>query len=180
VLVNMVLDFDLSVPPPSAFPPPWKWRNHHDFSDEELIGVIHATYENSLDCPLLKGLRSGEDIIAAHKSSGKYTPNAWWLADTPDGEPAGCLLVNDQPREKAANIVYLGVTTPHRGKGLGRKMTQHAIAITRRRNLLSLTLAVDSQNIYAVNIYESEGFVKTTQRIAHVFTGQTPKSRSSP
>jgi len=166
-LVDMRLDFDLSVPAPQAEPPPWRWRDYEHFNEAQLGEVILATYEQSLDCPLLKGLRTGEEIVASHRTTGVFCPGAWWIVDTPTGAPAGCLLVNDIVDERTANVVYLGVVPACRGKGLAAAMLQHAQSIARARGKLALTLAVDTRNTYAHTVYVREGFVHVARRGAY-------------
>ena len=167
-LIDMRLDFDLSVPPPPPEPTPWRWRDYEHFTEAQLGDAILATYEQSLDCPLLKGLRSGADIVAGHRTTGVFSPTTWWIVDAPDGGPAGCLLVNDVANERIANIVYLGVLPASRGLGLGRTMLRHAQSVARQRDKLALTLAVDTRNTYAHNTYLREGFVQTFRRTVYV------------
>ena len=72
------------------------WRNYAELAEEELAEVIRRTYEGSLDCPGLSGVRKIEDVVAGHKASGMFCPQAWWLIER-DSSPAGCIIVNDSP-----------------------------------------------------------------------------------
>lgn len=145
------------------------WRSYGEFTEEELSRVIAASYGGSLDCPRLAGLRTMHDVIAAHKRSGKFTPESWWLVHLAGGghSPAGCVLVNDVD-VTTAELVYLGVVPACRGRGLGAAMVQGAAAQVRRRGTQAMTLAVDVENIYARRIYERLGFVETQRRLAHM------------
>jgi len=166
--IDMRCDFDLSIPPPHAEPPPWRWRDYSHFTETQLAEVILATYEQSLDCPMLKGLRSGAEIVAGHRATGVFCPSTWWLVETPEGNSAGCLLMNDVTNEAAANIVYLGVVPACRGRRLATAMLQHAKSVARKRGKLALTLSVDTRNTYALNAYLSSGFVHVSRRVIHV------------
>ncbi|MCK4601123.1 MAG: GNAT family N-acetyltransferase, partial [Phycisphaerae bacterium] len=156
-----------SVPAPPAEPPPWQWRDYEHFTEAQLGEVILATYEQSLDCPLLKGLRTGEEIVAGHRTTGVFCPGAWWIVDTSDGAPAGCILANDVADERTVNVVYLGVVPACRGQGLAAAMLQHARSIARARGKLALTLAVDTRNTYAHRVYVRAGFVPVARRGAY-------------
>ncbi len=167
-LADMRLDFDLSSPAPEACPSPWQWRDHDHFTRRQLGQVILASYEQSLDCPLLKGLRTSAQVIAGHRATGVFSPTTWYLAGAADGTPAGCVLMNDVTAERAASIVYLGVVPEFRRQGLATAMVTHAQAIARSRHQLALTLAVDTRNTHARQAYLQAGFVQTVGRCVYI------------
>ncbi len=144
-----------------------RWRWAEQFSPEELGQVIAATYEGSLDCPMLTGVRSIDDVIACHKSSGVFRPQSWWLVDV-DGTAAGCVLMNDSATRNSAEIIYLGVIPRFRGQGIGRRMLRHAAHDARARRLECIDLAVDDQNVFAMRVYVSEGYRVTRRQWAYV------------
>lgn len=141
------------------------WRFHGQFDDAHLAGVIESTYAQSLDCPMLYGRRKMKDIIAGHKAAGLFCPQQWHVVYRND-EPAGCVLVNDVPEHRGAEIVYLGVCPAHRGRGIAATLLQRANAEAHRRGRQWLTLAVDANNRYAKNVYISEGFREIDRRVA--------------
>jgi len=157
---------------------PWRFRSAESFAEDELGKVIVATYEGSLDCPALRGLRSADDIIAAHKANGVFTPATWWIAARHD-DPAGCILVNDHSIDPVAVVVYLGVLEAHRGQGLARAMIRRAAAVAQQRRRAGLTLAVDDRNHFAKNVYVSEGFYEIERRIAFLITPRALKKQAS-
>jgi GNAT superfamily N-acetyltransferase len=150
-----------------------RWRSAEQFSQDELGRVIAATYEGSLDCPMLAGVRSIDDVITCHKASGVFRPQSWWLVDV-DGAAAGCVLINDSATGSFAEIVYLGVIPHFRGRGIGRRMLRHAADDARARRLESIDLAVDDQNIYALRAYTSEGYRVTRRQWAYVMLHEGP------
>ena len=160
-LIYMGLDLPASQPPSAR--PELPLRRYGQFSEEELGEVILATYRQSLDCPVLLGLRTADEIIASHKASGLFRPEGWWIADAA-GSSAGCVLVNDRPMEDAVEVVYLGVRPEHRGKGLARSMLLLAAEETARRGLRRVLLAADAGNAPAVRLYERMGFLPTHRR----------------
>ncbi|MHC4982397.1 MAG: GNAT family N-acetyltransferase [Planctomycetota bacterium] len=151
------------------------WRSYREYGEDELAQVIAATYEGSLDCPRLTGVRSMADVIAAHKTSGRFSPASWWLVGPAGGEgqgsAAGCILVNDID-PLTAELVYMGVVPACRGRGFGEAMVQGAGRRVAGRGIKTLTAAVDAQNVYARRLYASQGFVETHRRLAYVMLAQ--------
>lgn len=144
----------------------YTWRSYGEFDDEELAQVIAATYERSLDCPALAGVRKMSDVIATHRSCGLFTPESWWILEQ-DRRAAGCILVNDYPSTLVADVVYLGVTAPFRGRGLGRLMLRRTGRQAMERGYSTMTLAVDAGNSYAMQAYREEQFIETGRRMAY-------------
>jgi ribosomal protein S18 acetylase RimI-like enzyme len=142
------------------------WRAHGDFDDDELAQVIGATYERSLDCPALAGVRKLTDIVATHRSCGVFRPESWWVLEQ-GGKAAGCILVNDYPSNLVADVVYLGVTVPFRGRGLSRLMLHRTGRQAIERGYSTMTLAVDAANPPALRVYEKECFYETARRLAY-------------
>ncbi len=145
-----------------------QWRSFGQFTEQELGEMIRATYVDSLDCPQLAGLRSMDDVIAAHKVSGTFCPDSWWIVHR-DGQPAGCILVNDSRSGGASDIVYMGVHWQHRRSGLAAAMLEHAALDAARRGRQSLTLAVDLRNQPALRVYRRMGFEGSESRLAYAF-----------
>jgi len=141
------------------------WRDRRRYGDDELGAVIAATYEHSMDCPGLAGLRDVSDVIAGHKATGQFRPESWWIVEL-DGKPAGCMLVNDIPISLTSEVVYLGVTPGFRRRGLARRMLRLAAADAAARGMAWLSLAVDDRNAVAKALYLSEGFRRTDSRLA--------------
>ena len=147
-----------------------QWRTHGEFDDAELAALIEATYAGSLDCPDLLGVRDMADVLASHRSSGIFRPDSWWIVHQ-DGEAAGCVLVNPTLDSAVWDVVYLGVLPEFRGRGLAAAMLGFAAHQVVREGASSLTLAVDSENKYALGAYEQVGFRETRRRLAYVTMG---------
>lgn len=130
--------------------------------------VLQETYENSLDCPELNGLRPVEDIIAAHQASGQFRPE-WWELVHVDGEDLGCLLLGSHARGMSAEVVYMGVSHRSRGRGLGRAILHRALAHCRAAGTQTLTLAVDERNGPACRLYDAFGFRCVARRDAWLY-----------
>jgi ribosomal protein S18 acetylase RimI-like enzyme len=150
------------------------WRSYGEFDERELADLIAATYEGSLDCPRLSGLRSMADVLESHKACGVFRPESWWIA-VKEGSSAGCILVNDSASRQTAEVVYMGVVPAHRRQGLGRAMLRRAAADARRHRRSALLLAVDERNLHAKSLYETEGYRQTHRQLAFIMTPSGPR-----
>jgi ribosomal protein S18 acetylase RimI-like enzyme len=136
--------------------------------DAALAEIIRRTYEDSQDCPGLLGWRAMEDVLASHKASGLFRPGCWWIPHL-DGQPVGCVLVNDLTWPAGAcEVVYLGVCREFRRRGLARQMLRHAMAQARQRGRGEMLLAVDAGNSPAVGLYRQEGFREDDRRVVYI------------
>ena len=156
------------------------WRNAAQFDETELGEVVAATYTDSLDCPLLRGVRRMPDVIHGHKQAGAFRPEAWWIVSRGRAVPAaGCILVNDSATTRCAEVVYVGVTPEYRGQGIASAMLRRAMEQARGRGRDALSVAVDSRNAYALKVYIELGFAQTRRRLAYVMLarGREPHRR---
>ncbi len=135
--------------------------------DETLGCILDATYEDTLDCPGLCGLRRTEDIILGHKSCGRQDPGGWILARI-DGAFAGAILVNHSRNDDNVELVYIGLAPAARGRGLGAFLLQTLLARYSGSSFRRMTLAVDTKNLPAIQIYEALGFRGTGHRNAYI------------
>lgn len=135
--------------------------------DEAALRVaLEASYEDTQDCPELAGMRSLDDIVAAHRGVGEYDPALWWLVEH-RGTPCGGVLLNRCPAQSCVELVYIGVAPHIRGLGLGRMLLQRAIAAVSAQGR-ELRCAVDARNTPARTMYKSLGFRETERRVAYV------------
>ena len=168
-LVNMKLEL-------TTFTPSWQkagleWRRFGEFSEGQLADLIAATYDGSLDCPRLSGLRGMSDVLEAHKACGVFHPASWWMVVV-EATPVGCVLVNDSVSGQTGEVVYLGVVAAHRRRGVARAMVRRAADDAYRRRHTALLLAVDEENHHAMRLYEEEGFRQTHRQWAFFMTAK--------
>jgi len=130
-----------------------------------LIRVLDASYEETLDCPGLCGLRSTEDILDGHINCGQYEPQLWSLLRL-DGEAVGAVLLN--ANGDAIELVYLGLAPTARGRRLGGILLRRALAALVGRRERFISLAVDRKNEPALRLYRSLGFVHGQERLAMI------------
>jgi len=144
------------------------WRRFRPGDEKHLGRIIAETYVGSRDCPALLGLRPMDDVIAAHRSSGVYRPDWWWLPAC-GAEPVGCILVNEVVAGSgAADVVYLGLRPAWRGRGFARAMIRHALRVVAGEGVADAHLAVDSANAPALRLYLDEGFSETDRKDVYI------------
>jgi len=164
----MYMRRDLARPIESPKVPDLAWQSCRPMDRVALGRVITATYERSLDCPVLSGLRGAEDVLASHKASGLWRPDFWWIVKL-GGVAAGCVLVNDSSTKPGdMDLVYMGVGASFRGQGLGRAMVLRVMQQAKAAGRQFMHVVVDAANPYAKKIYEEEGFVLTHRRVAYI------------
>ena len=129
--------------------------------------AITASYERTLDCPALSGMRSVEEVIEGHKAVGIFDPQLWGVLMR-SGRPIGCVLLAEIPARRALELAYLGLAPEARGQGLGRILMQRVLAIASRRHFEVATLAVDAANAPAVRLYRRCGYTSVAQRVAMI------------
>src|SRR5256885_2868076 len=142
------------------------WDTYSPATHGDFARTITATYEASLDCPRLNGMRGIEDVIAGHKSAGEFDPKLWFLLRDGSQAPVGAMLLNRSPRTEALEMVYLGLVPGARHRGLGDLMMRHALASANAVGLRKLSLAVDSNNAPALRLYHRHGMSKVCTRVA--------------
>jgi ribosomal protein S18 acetylase RimI-like enzyme len=139
--------------------------------------TIVQTYQESLDCPALNGLRDIEDVIAGHKASGggpkAFDPAWWFLLRERDAEALAVLLLarTTSPHAAAAELVYLGLVPAARGRGIGdvvMRQALHVVSAARGETPTSLALAVDGHNTRALRLYHRHGMRRVGSKRAFV------------
>ena len=132
-----------------------------------LERLLAATYQGSLDCPLVDGLRETADILAGYREVGRFSPELWLIA-TQNGMDVGCLLLADHPESSQYEIVYMGIAPPARGRGYGLHLARHAQWLAHQVGRQQLVLAVDASNKPAISGYSAANFRAFDQRSAFV------------
>lgn len=150
---------------PPAIPPGMTLRSYSPQTHELFVRAVGDSYQQSLDCPGLNGLREIDDVLTGHKASGEFDPRFWFVLCR-QGSPIAVLLLNRVPRSDTAELVYLGLVPPFRGRGLGNLMLRHALHCVRQIGLERLSLAVDANNAPALNLYYRHGLQRVGSKIA--------------
>jgi mycothiol synthase len=160
------------VSPADEFPtaPPCcvlQFEAHSAANHQRLAHVVDATYQQTLDCPQLNGIRAVEDVLAGYRATGRFDPSLWLIVRHQETD-IGCLLLADHPELGAGELVYMGVVPSARGHGWGMDIARHAQWLARQAGRARLALAVDANNTPAVAMYAAVGFQAWDRRSAYV------------
>ncbi len=146
-----------------------QWIPYNDARHALFASTIMATYEDSLDCPGLNGLRTIDDILASHRAVGEFDERRWFVVAC-EGTPIGALLLAHVPARDALEVVYMGLSPQWRGRGIGSAVIHHAVKVARDAGCSIVSLAADASNTPAVRLYRGCGFIETTRRGAWIAT----------
>ncbi len=134
-----------------------------------FIRALDASYEQTLDCPSLRGVRQTEDVLEGHRATGQFEPDLWTLLLI-NGRPLGTLLLNPVPEHGSVELVYLGLAPAARGRGLGGMLLRRGLAQCASRRERVMRLAVDEDNCPAMGLYRNAGFIRVARKQALVRT----------
>jgi GNAT superfamily N-acetyltransferase len=170
-----------AVEPAEQVPPAPSSVEFVPYTDERhgvLLDILQRSYEQSLDCPELTGIRTMEDVFRSHQGHGAILPDRWWLARDPGGW-LGCLLLSAGVGDRVIEISYVALVPEARGRGLGRVLTREAIRLAAREDFEAVVLAVDGRNGPALAMYEDEGFVPWDIRDVYLRLIESADGRTS-
>ncbi len=172
------LRHQLELPACELAEPEWPAFQAYASADAPLFeDVLLQTYQGTLDCPELNGVRAVGDILAGHRAQGRFDPATWWLA-WDEARPVGVLLLNPSGDGESCELVYMGVVPEHRRQGLGRQLVRKALREAKLAGARELTLAVDERNFLARRLYQSLGFESCDCR--DVYLAIFPREHESP
>ncbi|MEN0020390.1 MAG: GNAT family N-acetyltransferase [Planctomycetota bacterium] len=147
-----------------------------DGEDREMLGrALDLTYEDTLDCPGLRGMRATSDVIDSHQAAGAWQADLWWLV-LRRAQPVGCVLLNRCPAENLVELVYIGLARTERGTGLGKHLLQAALRAASSTGLGELRCAVDERNLPAKALYSRLGMTQIATRTAYVLPAASAHS----
>jgi ribosomal protein S18 acetylase RimI-like enzyme len=135
---------------------------------DDFHRTLLQTYQDTLDCPEVNGLRTIDEVIEGHRAQGRFNPGCWLLARERDdrGEPVGVLLLVEQPGDQSDwEVSYMGIVPAARRRGFGRELLFRGLREARLRGARRVMLCVDDRNRPAWQLYRSAGFEPYDQRI---------------
>ena len=156
-----------TMPPEPIWPQGVTIEPYNNEVRDDVLTAVLASYEQTLDCPGLFGLRDPQDILAGHQATGNFDASLWTLLRL-DGKPSGIVLLNPFTKQRTIELVYIGLAPIARGKRLGKQLLRHALRLLDPKRARIMTLAVDNNNTPALNMYNSEGFEAELKRIAFI------------
>jgi mycothiol synthase len=142
--------------------------DYQTFDDDALFRqTLLRTYEATLDCPEVNGVRHVEEVLEGHRAQGAFDPQRWWLVRG-NGQPVGVLMMTEMPESGDWEVAYMGVVPEARRRGFGREMLLHALCEARAAEVPTVTLSVDARNEPAWKLYRSLGFEPYDQRVVYL------------
>lgn len=142
---------------------PW-----HEEDRDAFVRALETSYQDTLDCPGLVGIRQTQDILAGHRAVGRFDA-CWWSAFYLDDEPVGVMLLNPLVDRSELELVYLGLSPAYRGQGLAGRLLRRAVAQASLMRYTGLLLAVDEQNVPAMRLYRGLNFRVTGRKVAMIY-----------
>lgn len=155
--------FPLAAPEPSEL----DYVPYNSTQRGRLKQLITRTYENTLDCTALDGVRDIEHVINGYQAAGVYRPENWLFVRSA-GDDVGLLLLADHPHARHWELTYLGLVPEARGRGWGRQVTRYAQWLARGANVERIVVAVDAANSPAIDVYRRSGFEMWDRRAVYV------------
>lgn len=119
--------------------------------------ILGRTYEGTLDCPEVNGVRTTDEVIAGYRAPATHDPSLWWLA-LYGRTPIGVLLTTPVSDTGGWDLSYVGVVPELRRRGLGGALMRKALAEAHRAKAVEITLSVDERNHPARELYRRLGF----------------------
>ncbi len=136
-------------------------------ADELLRQALDTSYEGTLDCPDLCGMRTTDDVLQSHKAVGEHDPRLWFVVMI-GGNPVGCMLLSCGAGPETAELVYLGLGPLARGKGIAGALLDLGLQRLGSRSEATLACAVDTRNTPALRLYRRARFKRFATRVALV------------
>jgi len=151
---------------PPDLPAGLVWRTYDSSSHAVFTQGVLNSYTESRDCPHLNDMRDIDDILADHRSTGQFDPALWFALC--DGDRSAGVLLLARLGESMMELVYLGVSPPWRGRGIGDLLMKQALAMAASRNCAQLVLGVDAENLPALRLYWRHGMETIARRTVFV------------
>lgn len=152
-LFNMHRDLDIHQPRPE-WPSGYLLRTVDPESDAQ---ELHALIQDAFDHPGRKR-QSFEEWKDWMMHPQKFIPDIWFVL-VHQRQIVGCALCFEY--KSMGWVRQLAVHQDHRGKGLGKNLLQHAFSVFWARGFSRVGLAVEAENLSALNLYQNAGMRKT-------------------
>lgn len=136
-------------------------------SRTSLEELVTATYEQTLDCPELDGLRPVSEVLDGYQQTGDFDPALWFVLQY-ERKPAGVLFLNEHRASRQVELTYMGISPEYRGRRLGYHAVAAAQQAAERQQAERVVLAVDDRNSPARAVYQVAGFKRWASRIVFV------------
>jgi ribosomal protein S18 acetylase RimI-like enzyme len=131
--------------------------------DADTLQLLEEIGQDSRDCPELQSIMDWETRLADYRDSeGVSTISVRQLVH--DDEPIGVAVWVGFRRSNRAELKFYGIRPERRHQGWGTRFLDVILSELQKQETDCLSLHVDSQNDFAIKLYENRGLEKTEQR----------------
>ncbi len=157
-VVHFEREVDADAPPPSRG---LALHACESLSPTELVALM-ATYDGTLDCPELNGVRTPDEVLASFAT----VPPLWghWYVLSREARILGLLRIEGGLEPKALDIAYLGLVLEARGQRLADELLKLANRLAIATGNATIHLTVDVRNEPALRLYRRHGFRECGQQ----------------
>jgi ribosomal protein S18 acetylase RimI-like enzyme len=164
---------------PSHFPPvppegSLQFERCAERQPERLGKLLLRTYDDSLDCPALNGVRTPGDIVRGYAAQSAKDAQQWYFVRHND-QDVGTLILASHLQGGNWELVYMGIVPQARGQGFGWQILQCALWQAKSGHGQRMVLAVDEANVYALRTYRQAGFIVWDRRTVFARVRKTPE-----
>ncbi|MBA2116046.1 GNAT family N-acetyltransferase [Bremerella alba] len=128
-----------------------------DFQSEAFRSLIAQTYDNSLDCPELDGLRDVEDVLDGYYATSGLSTDHWYTLEH-GSETIGVVITAHHVEPQQLELIYFGLTPRFRRMGLGSEMIRFVLELAQSMGCRSTITGADQRNTPAMALYREFGF----------------------
>lgn len=127
-----------------------------DMPWQDWCRLVEQTYAETLDVPILNGVRSIEQTLRGYSVGLSKTDLPWWSIYV-DQDPIGCLILTDLAG-RDCELTYLGLIPQARGHRYSPEIMDYVSNWMMDQGKSRVVLAVDDRNAPALHLYQSFGF----------------------
>jgi len=156
---RMEIDLQNALPPVPSLPPGYGWISWENWLLEHHAEVKYQCFIEEIDAVVFTSLSNREGcrrLMQEIASKPGFKPEATWMIACTDCYCATVQGVGE--RTGMGAIQNLGVTAPHRGRGLGTALLLKALHGFQRGGAHQANLEVTAQNDAAIRLYRRLGF----------------------
>lgn len=133
------------------------FRRCDDFRSEGFRSLVAQTYENSLDCPELDGMRDVDDVLEGYHATSHGSSYNWYTLES-GSEAIGVIITAHHAEPQQLELIYFGLTPRFRQLGLGSEMIRFVLQLAQFLGCRSTITGVDQRNTPAMALYRRFGF----------------------
>lgn len=156
---RMEIDLQVMLPPVPALPAGYEWISWDRRFLEQHAEVKFECFIGEIDASVFPSLSSREGCLRLMQEIAArpgFQPDATWLIS--HCGHCCCTIQGVRDRTGMGAIQNVGVTLPHRGRGLGQAIVLQALHGFQRKGVHRVHLEATARNEAAIRLYRRLGF----------------------